>query len=382
MIDLRSTRILGYALLSSRNYNSLAIRTVITKVCDEHGLPRKGFYFEMGIWKSSRILTGDASKLPLSYAEVEGGLRDLGLRFIHAKLPRAKPIEGVIGAIQNLLEGEPGYCGRDERHDKFERVQTQLRLVAAKKLHPEGPFRSADAWLSRLDQVFEKYNAAPQDGKMTGGLSPDEAFFKFQNHGDPQIKFDARCRFLLAHHRRPVRVTANGITIRIGKQSFTYRNEETGRMIGETAFAWFNPETPEILCVTDTKNRNPFAVQRAEDVPAIDASPELMSEEMARIGAHQKHTKSYYHILKAKFAPKFRHNLVDSETAELGVEFHRQGEAIKSRQREEDTRSRKVEQISRRLNMTLSPDARRRPESPAALERLNELLNDDSDKTL
>ena len=54
MIDfLRSTCILGFVLLSAKNYNARAIRTLITKVSDQHGLPRKGFYFERGIWEKS-----------------------------------------------------------------------------------------------------------------------------------------------------------------------------------------------------------------------------------------------------------------------------------------------------------------------------------------
>jgi len=38
----------------------------------------------------------------------------------HAKLPRGKVIERVFGLLQNYLESEPGYAGRDETHDKFE----------------------------------------------------------------------------------------------------------------------------------------------------------------------------------------------------------------------------------------------------------------------
>lgn len=112
MIDLRTTRILGYALLSSRNYNSLAIKTTITRTCDEHGLPRRGFYFERGIWQSSKILAGDRSA-PLSLPETEKGLRDLGLDFIHSNLPRSKPVERTLGAVQSLMERIPGYAGRD-----------------------------------------------------------------------------------------------------------------------------------------------------------------------------------------------------------------------------------------------------------------------------
>jgi hypothetical protein len=380
MIDLRTTRILGYALLSSRNYNSLAIRTVITKVCDEHGLPRKGFYFERAMWQSAKILKGDVGAMSLP--ETEKGLRDLGLRFIHANLPRSKPIEGVLGSLQNLMEGQPGYIGRDERNDKFERVQKLKQHVESRKVHPEGHFLTAEQWLSRLDEIFARYNATPQQGKMLNGLSPDEAFEQLIKPSDPQVKFDAACRFLLAHHRRPIRVTRNGITLRFGKQAYTYRNETTGRLIGETVLAWFNPETPEILCVTDMNREKPFAVERAPDVPAIDADPALLSEEMERIAAHQAHAKTYYRTLRTKFAPQFRRNLMDEQTARLGSDFEEQTAALRGRVKEETHRTRKLQRATQQLNATLMPAVARRPGTAEAAERLAELLADDNDQEM
>src|ERR1035437_9521747 len=123
MIDVRSLRVLGFGLRPEKSYNAAMIRTLITRVCDEHGLPRKGFYFERGIWANSRLLKGDTSADPLSWPETELGLRSLGLRFVHSRLPRSKPIERVIGALQDLMEGQLGYVGPDEMHEKFERVQ-------------------------------------------------------------------------------------------------------------------------------------------------------------------------------------------------------------------------------------------------------------------
>lgn len=354
MIDLRTTRILGYALLSSRNYNSLAIRTVITKVCDEHGLPHKGFYFERGIWQSSKILTGESSRPALSDPQMEGGLRDLGLRLIHARLPRSKVIEWVIGALQNLMEGEPGYIGRCEQTETFERVQKLKLQVKSRKLHPEGHFLSAEQWLTRLDEVCDRHNATPQNGKMLNGLSPDAAFEQLCRQGDPPIKFDASCRFLLAHHRRPLRVTRNGITLRFGKQAYNYRNEITGRLIGQTVLAWFNPETPEILCVTDMNRENPFAIERSPDLPAIDAPPDLLAEEMQRIAAHQSHAVSYYRTLKSKFAPRFRRNLLDTQTAELGKEFAEQTAATRSRVTAKNATIRRAHNAAKALNVRLS----------------------------
>jgi len=86
-------------------------------------LPRKGFYFEKGIWEKSRLLVGDRNAGAMSWTESEAGLRELGLIFKHAALPRAKPIERVIDEIQNLLDGTPGDAGRREMTDGFERLQ-------------------------------------------------------------------------------------------------------------------------------------------------------------------------------------------------------------------------------------------------------------------
>lgn len=374
MVDLRSQRILGYVLLSSKNYNSLAIRTLITRVADEHGLPRKGFYFERGIWKISKILTGSASKdAPLSNAEVEGGLGDLGLRFVHAKLPRAKPIEGTIGAVQNLMEGQLGYCGRNEQTEVFEHVKKAKALVESRKLHPSRAFLSADEWEQKLKEIFGAYNAARQDGKMTGGLSPDAAFAQYQKAGDPQSRFDASCRYLLAHNKSEEKVTSNGITLSYGPR-FVYRNEETGKRIGQRVLAWFNPETPEILCVTDLRRQNAFVVERAPDVPAMDAPSEVLKQALRQADAHNAPIKERYAVLKSKFAPRFRPNLASPETVELGREMEQQTAAALARKQEETKAARAIERVAARAGVIPSPEVASRAGLGDAIQERERLL--------
>jgi hypothetical protein len=163
MIDLRTTQILGFALQSERNYNARVIRTLITRVCDNHHLPRKGFYFENGIWRNSKILKGDSSDAAaMPWGETEVGLQEFGLKFVHAKLPRAKPIERVLGMMQDLMEGDLGYAGRDERHDRYERFQKLKLQFEAKKIHPAGHFYDLDQWENRLHELCEQYNATPE----------------------------------------------------------------------------------------------------------------------------------------------------------------------------------------------------------------------------
>lgn len=346
MIDTRTLRVLGYALHAETNYNARVIRSLITKVCDEHGLPRKGFLFENGIWKS-RILKGDTDADQFSWGETELGLRSLGLRFWHSRLPRSKPVERVIGAIQDLCEGEPGYVGPDEMHERFERVQRAKLLVAAQKVHPSEHFLSFEQWENRLGEICAVYNSNKQDGKMTGGNSPDDAFEKFEKRDDPPTKLPAGCRYLLSHHMRPLRVTGNGLTLRFGKQVYNYRNEQTGRLRGQSVLAFFNPDLPEIITITDMKRENAFTVERTQEVPAMDAPAELLGQEMERINAHMSYGRTRYRTLKAKFSVPFRRTIADHGTVNLGVEIAIQQNAVQTRRVEKDQQQTRVRKIAR-----------------------------------
>lgn len=375
MIDARSTCILGFVLLSSKNYNARAIRTLITKVADQHGLPRKGFYFERGIWEKSKLLKGDADACPLSWGESEQGLREFGLKFVHSNLPRSKPVERVGGAVQNMMEGLPGYIGRNEQTEKFERVQKKILAVNRGELHPSGHFLNEDEYCNALQDIFERYNADRQDGKMCAGVCPDEAFGQHRNLTDPPVKFSAECRYLLAHHKRPAPVTRNGVTLRFGKQVFNYRNVETGRLIGQRVLAWFNPEAPEILTVTDLNRQNPFCIARSQDVPAMEAPADLLDQELDRIEQHQAYAKARYRALKARYASPVRPMIADRATLELGAEIVQRRAAVELEQGKESRRLAKGAAVSRGIGLAISPEHLRRPGVVEAAEKLNDLLN-------
>jgi hypothetical protein len=215
---------------------------------------------------------------------------------------------------------------------------------------------------------------------MTGGLSPDDAFAKFRRTDDPPIKLPANCRYLLAHHKRPLRVTSNGITLRFGNQAYNYRNEETGRLRGQMVLAWFNPELPETLTVTDMNRENAFCVALSPALPAMDApesEPELWREENERIAAHMSYARVRYRMLKAKYATPFRQAVVDRATAELGEQIAAGQSWLQTEHGQEEKRLSKARALSGKLKMTLSPTAARRPETVPALERLTELLNEE-----
>ena len=377
--DCRTDRILHFALLPEKNYNSRVIRTAITRLCDEHGLPRRGFYFEGGTWDTSRLIKGDKNA-DVSWPDAELGLRALGLEFKKSRLPRSKPVERVIGAVQDLLDGEPGNVGRDEMHERYERVHRAKQLVASRKVHPSKYFYSLDEWETRIEEFCAQYNAERQDGKKLQGLSPDDAFLKLERRDDPPIKLPPSCRFLLSHHKRPIRITSNGVTLRFGKQVYNYRNKQTGShpWRGAMVLAWFNPELPEIITITDMKRENAFTVERTPEVPAMDAPPELLAQEMERANSHLSYARTRYRTLKAKFSVPFRGTVADADVVNLGVEITTQQNAAKERIVTEQKQQVRARKTFGRLGMNAPREIR--PGQMEAAERLNQLLSEEESK--
>ena len=373
MCDCRSTFILGYVLIPQRNYTAHHIRNLTTIVADTYGLPRKGFYYENGMWRTARLLHGRADEI--NWHKTEMGLRGLGLQFRHAKLPRGKVIERVFGLLQNHLESEPGYAGRDERYDKFERVQEQLSLVRRGKAHPSDFFLSESEYLKRLGVIVDRFNNERQEGKYCPGLSPKEAFEKF--HGDePRVCLDTSCRHLLASHKMRVRCGRNGVSFRLGKEQFTYKNRETGRLRGQEVIVWFNVEKPSVISVSNLKEdpATLFTVEREVRVPGMDAPSEVLNAALAQNEAHEEYRKALYHAVSQNFSTgfagrMFRQNLIDHKTVEIGNAMREQQAELKQRRLEEARRAKAIERKAARLGISPGLMSRR----PGAEEGIEEM---------
>jgi hypothetical protein len=373
MCDCRTTFILGYVLIPQRNYTAHHIRNLTTIVADTYGLPRKGFYYENGMWRTARLLHGRSDEI--NWHQTEIGLRGLGLQFRHAKLPRGKVIERVFGLLQNYLESEPGYAGRDERHDKFERVQEQLSLVRREKAHPGDSFLSESEYLQRLGVIVDHYNNERQQGKYCPGLSPKEAFEKFDGD-EPRVRLDASCRHLLASHKMRVRCGRNGISFRFGREQFTYKSRETGRLRGQELIVWFNVEDPSVVSVINLKEdpQSLFTVEREIKVAGMDAPPEVLNAALAQNEAHDEYRKALYRAVSQNFSTGFagrvfRQNLIDHKTAELGNAMREQQAALKQKRLEEKRRAKAIERKAARLGIAPGVMSQR----PGAEEGIEEM---------
>lgn len=306
MIDPRTTYILGFVLISAppdrpSTYSAWHIRNLITTVHDTYGLPRKGFYFENGTWRA-KLLTGNAA----DWTETETGLREFGLRFIHAKLPRAKVIERIFGALQNTMEAEPGCVGRGWHNDRYERPERAKRFVESGKVQAGEHFYSRDEWIERIGQIVERYNDEPQGGKYLDGISPREGYERHFGK-EPLVRLPDAAGCLLANERKRLKVGRNGITFRAGRADapFTYKNEQTGALIGRGVEIFFNRESPEVLGVRHPDSGEMLAVRRATFVPGMDADEETLAQAFAENDTHDSYKRALYRAVRPHFSAQF-----------------------------------------------------------------------------
>lgn len=316
-IDFRTLRILGWALEPRKSYSSLTIRSLCTHIFGEFGVPDV-LYFERGLWKSATLLKGKTD--PFDFTAISQGLREFNVHFVHAIRPRSKSVERVGGLFQDIAEAEPGYCGRDERRDAPESLRKQMAEVETRKVHPSKYFYSLDQWNTRLGQLVEQFNTTPQQGKILAGLSPEAGFEKHLDRDNPPMTFGAQLRYLLAHDKRRAIVSLNGITIRIGKQPFNYRGAEIAHLVGREVLAWFDPENPDVLTVTDLDRQNPICVARSNEPSAMEVLTDpwsgTLKRELGRIEDQASHMRTRFNVVKAKFPLPQRKLLANAQSIE------------------------------------------------------------------
>ena len=321
-IDFRSLRILGWALEPRKSYSSLTIRSLCTHIFGAYGVPQV-LYFERGLWKSATLLKGKTD--PFDFTEISQGLREFGVQFKHAIRPRTKVVERIGGMFQAIAEAEPGYCGRDERRDAPESLRKQMAEVETRKVHPSKYFYSLDQWNQRIEELVEQYNTEAQQGHILAGLSPDQAFEKYISQENPPMQFFAGLRYLLANDKRLARVTLNGVTIQIGKVKFNYRSQEIAHLVGREVLAWFDPENPESITITNTDRTEPITVARSENPNALESliAPDsgTLGRELSRIEGQASHMKTRFNVVKAKFPLPARMLLGAAQKIELGEEI-------------------------------------------------------------
>jgi len=335
--DLRTGYPLGFLMIAGK-YNSQHIRALMLRVHDleivSHGetvkaggLPHLGCYYEQGVW-AARLIEGPRRRgcewNP--WRETERGLREHGLNLDvrHATSPRAKPIEGLLRILQERMRSEPGFVGFNERTDGREVMQDFLGRVRSGKEHPGNELPSMEQWRARVAAILQEFADDPQNGKMLPGVSPAEAWWngigpKPGIAEKPLRRLPDEARFLLATHKRPVDVKAQGIRFRIGKREFLYWGESLAPYVHRRVLAFFNLECPELLVCSDMERQHYFTV-KAVSAPAMTASREHQAELSRQRAAFTKPAKTLFGSLPKPLAATItRDTEPDESTRELGA---------------------------------------------------------------
>lgn len=369
-IDFRSDKIIGWSLQPDPQYSSLVIRTLCTNIFSRICVPEM-LYFERGIWQRSTLLTGRNHDGALPFGEVVQGLREFGIKFKHAIRPRSKTVERVGGLLQDLMEGEPGYCGRDERRDLPERTKRAMQIVNSGKAQPHEHFHSFDQWNARLAELIATYNATAQQGRKLAGLSPNQAFDDFMNADNPPIQLGAELRYLLAHHKEEREIKPSGVSFRVGKQLFRYYGSELGPFVGRRALCWFDVENPDALVVTTLDRRNPVLVPRAQDVSAmaeLTGGEEMLANELARAAGQMSHLRARYNVVATKLPQ--RRPLINAGALKIGSQ-------IDELRKRSDARKQKAARSTRaasRIGMHVAERAQVRETTPDDIKAVENFL--------
>ncbi|HMJ88989.1 MAG TPA: hypothetical protein VK530_04200 [Candidatus Acidoferrum sp.] len=386
-IDERSWLIYGFDLISDGAYSGFSIRNSWTKKAELHGLPRKMIHVEMGIWKNSKVFVG--SKNEVGTKDTEQGLRRLGIRFRHSTLPRGKIIERSFGSLQDLLQMDRGYVGRNQMLDKYERVQKQLKLVRAGHAEPEEFFYEKRELLKRLDPLAQEINTTSKHGKYHGGFSPLEVYQKCFT--SPLVKIPVQFRHVLAMNKVETTVGRNGVAFRYGARTFRYKNSVAlGRFKGQRVCAWFSPENPDFCSVTDLNGEHPIVVPIEPLVPTDGATKDELALAYQSNANFDRYYKDLHRAIRSAFPPefeqrRFRDVVVDAPAIELAEQMRDQTAALEAKQsceRKSRNHVARVQQSGRAIGRNLTPEVAARPGLEKDIHALREFLSEQPDDSM
>ena len=176
---------------------------------------------------------------------------------------------------------------------------------------------------------------------MLPGVSPAEMWAPAVAQR-PLRKLADEDRYILATHKKPVRVRQEGIILTIGKDRMLYCNEHTGNLIGRDVLAFYNIDHPEILVCSDLNRQNYFAVKRIQ-LPAMTATGEQFAQAHSQIRGHTKAARTIYGNLEHSYvATVSRDTDCSNQSKELG-RFH--NEVVEKFKTEKSITTRKLRKI-------------------------------------
>ena len=348
--DLRTGFPLDHQLISG-HYNGRHIVSGIARVHDSVGLPRKGGYWEKGVWES-RWMLGVPKKHSVHWRETELRLRAAGFDMgplaefeqRHAISPRSKPIERGFKSIQAMMVDQSAFVGWNERRENFKPLQDFIARCRRGKEDPrsEGIF-PMEEWLPKVTAILEEYANEPQNGEMLPGVSPRE-MWEDGLAKRPLLKLTPAQRIAIATNRRIIkRIPNTGIVLPDVKQ-YVYANEELRhwQMKGREIVAFYNVDVPDLLTVA-TLDLTEFFTIKGIGLPAMTATSEQLREASQQIRGFMKPAR----VLHAQITQRQKFTVTrdakpDAASTRLG-RFH--NAEVAAHQKEKSVRTRKLRKI-------------------------------------
>jgi hypothetical protein len=365
-LDRTSWYPVGYRLIAggvdatgkqiAARYTGVDIRLGVLHVHDRVGLPRLGFQFENGIWKS-RLVAGRSIKGWQSnkWREFERGLNEEGIMLGGGKStirhalpgsPRTKIIERMIRAVQERMRPLPGFVGFNHREYKPELLNDFLRRVMTGKEHPGDMFLSLKQFRDTLDSELMAYAQEPQNGQWLPGVCPAEVWKngigQFAGVADkPLRKLPPSARHLLATHWRSVQVTGQGIRFEVGSRPRVFWGDELIPWKYKMLPVRWNIEEPELLhCLPP--GGTPFTMI-ARELNSWTASP----PELSKTGADRNRWIQHGRAISDNLPHPFLSSV--TRDTEHSAAVHAEGEAIMRATEEHRRQKAAVVNESRRL---------------------------------
>lgn len=394
--DERSLRVHGFYLTPRPNYGAGTICAGINRICMDEmiGLPFRRFLFERGAWKARAV------KSAVDWSRIDQVFSQEGIEFrsresdpslpniVHATTAKAKVVERIGGQLQNLMQGAPGYVGRNQRLDgpeRTERAFAKLRRVdqrCKQEIDPRNFFLTKDQICREFEDASRRFNAEPQNGEMLDGRSPEEGWKELHPQDGPAHKLlPESLRYLLATEVAELTVTDEGVTLaRRGQKTRNYCGHvRLGELIGEKVRVRFNVETPEMINVChlrgDPKELRPFTVGIDPSIPALDAT----QEEFQRARGARQTFRKFGRDMCRVLAPKFNVTVLNEKTG--SDDARRVGEALIASKREHVALDgarrrdgRKAAKLAKRHNLHIDASKLQRPERALQLaEKMDDL---------
>ena len=377
MADYKTAYPLGHLLIAG-HYNGEHVRDLVLKVHDQIGLPRLGFKFENGVWKS-RIVVGDNRQgTPLHWREAENGLRspDLKLEIRHARArnPRGKAmLERAIGILEDRMRCIPGFVGFNEQVEKREREQRLIERANNGDMEAVRQFPTQAEWSATIAKVLENFAHDPQNGETLRGMSPAQAWAE-EIRNRPLRRLPDESRYFLSTHWKEITVRQEGIILTIRGHRRIYFNEHTGRLIGQRVLAFYNLEMPELLTVSDMDHKHYFTV-RAVKLPAMSATREQLAEANKLRKAHMAPAKAIFNSIKHEVISTITRDNEQGEQANGLGRFHNQQMAQEEAENTERGRKlRKLQVKAAAAGIELTGTVRNPDDALEAIDRRNHFL--------